>query len=156
MNYQGITLTSFNNGKGMRTVLWVSGCEHHCKGCHNPNTWDIDGGKPFDYMAKETLFRAINRTWSDGLTISGGDPLHPVNRAETTELAKEFKNRFPDKSLWVYTGYLFEDVQHLEVMDYIDVLVDGPFIEELADKNYKYAGSTNQRIINVREYRERK
>lgn len=147
MNYQGITLTSFNNGKGMRTVLWVSGCEHHCKGCHNPHTWDVNGGKLFDYVAKETLFRAINRTWSDGLTISGGDPLHPANREEVTELAKEFKERFPDKNIWLYTGYLYEDVKDLEVMKYIDVIVDGQFVEELADENYKYAGSTNQRII---------
>ena len=150
MNYQGITLTSFNNGKGMRTVLWVAGCEHHCKGCHNPHTWDVNGGKPFDYVAKETLFRAINRTWSDGLTISGGDPLHPANREEVTALAKEFKERFPDKNIWLYTGYLYEDVKDLEVMKYIDVVVDGQFVEELADENYKYAGSTNQRIINLK------
>jgi anaerobic ribonucleoside-triphosphate reductase activating protein len=151
MNYLGITLTSFVNGKGMRTVLWVAGCEHQCKGCHNPHTWDTNSGEPFDYVAKETLFRAMNRTWSDGLTISGGDPLHPENIADVTALAKEFKKTFPDKTLWLYTGYLFEDVKDLEIMQYTDVLVDGQFIEELADSTYKWAGSTNQRVINVRE-----
>ena len=150
MNYQGITLTSFNNGKGMRTVLWVSGCEHHCKGCHNPQTWDVNGGRPFDEGAKEVIFRELRRTWSDGLTISGGDPLHPANRDDVTRLAREVKERFPDKTIWLYTGYLYEEVKDLEIMKYIDVVVDGQFIEELADEKYKYAGSTNQRIIHVR------
>lgn len=151
MNYQGITLTSFNNGKGMRTVLWVSGCEHHCKGCHNPNTWDVDSGRPFDEQAKEVIFRELRRTWSDGLTLSGGDPLHPANRAEVTALAKEVKAAFQDKTIWLYTGYLFEEVKDLEIMKYVDVVVDGQFVEELADETYKYAGSTNQRIIYVKE-----
>ena len=153
MNYQGITLTSFNNGKGMRTVLWVSGCEHHCKGCHNPLTWDINGGRPFTKEAKEEIFKALNRTWSDGLTISGGDPFHPANIEEVTSFAKEVKHRFPDKTIWVYTGCNFEDIRDLEIMEYIDVIVDGRFVEELADETYKYAGSTNQRIINVKENR---
>ena len=150
MNYQGITLTSFNNGKGMRTVLWVSGCEHHCKGCHNPNTWDVNSGRPFDEGAKEVIFRELRRTWSDGLTISGGDPLHPANRDDVTRLAKEVKAAFPDKTIWLYTGYLYEEVKDLEIMKYIDVIVDGQFVEELADESYKYAGSTNQRIIYLR------
>jgi anaerobic ribonucleoside-triphosphate reductase activating protein len=150
MNYQGITLTSFNNGKGMRTVLWVSGCEHHCKGCHNPHTWDVDSGRPFDEGAKEVIFRELRRTWSDGLTISGGDPLHPANRADVTKLAKEVKAAFPDKTIWLYTGYEYDEVKDLEVMKYIDVVVDGQFVEELADETYKYAGSTNQRIIYVK------
>lgn len=150
MNYQGITLTSFNNGKGMRTVLWVSGCEHHCKGCHNPHTWDVNSGRPFDEGAKEVIFRELRRTWSDGLTISGGDPLHPSNIPDVTALAKEVKEKFPDKTIWLYTGYLFEEVKDLEVMKYIDVVVDGEFIEELADESYKYAGSRNQRIIYLR------
>lgn len=152
MNYQGITLTSFNNGKGMRTVLWVSGCEHHCKGCHNPNTWDVNGGRPFDEGAKEVIFRELRRTWSDGLTLSGGDPLHSANRDDVTKLAKEVKAAFPDKTIWLYTGYLYEEVKDLEIMKYIDVVVDGQFVEELADEAYKYAGSTNQRIIYVKEH----
>lgn len=151
MNYHGITLTSFNNGEGMRTVLWVAGCEHKCKGCQNAYTWDADAGKPFDEGAKATLFRGLNRTWVDGLTLSGGDPLHPSNREAITKLAKDFKAEFPKKNIWLYTGYTYEDVKDLEVMQYIDVVVDGKFVEELADESYKYAGSTNQRVIYIKE-----
>ena len=151
MNYHGITLTSFNNGEGMRTVLWVAGCEHHCKGCHNAYTWDSNGGKPFDREARLELFKAANRTWIDGITFSGGDPLHPANREAITALARDFKAEFPKKNIWLYTGYTYEDVKDLEVMQYIDVVVDGQYVEELADADYKYAGSTNQRVIRVKE-----
>ena len=153
MNYHGITLTSFNNGKGMRTVLWVAGCEHHCQGCHNAFSWDENGGKPFDREAKDILFRALNRTWVDGVTFSGGDPLHPANREGITALAKEIKAEFPKKDIWLYTGYTYEDVKDLEVMQYIDVVVDGQFVEELADRELLYRGSSNQRIIHVKECR---
>lgn len=151
MNYQGITQTSFNNGEGMRTVLWVSGCEHHCKNCQNPDTWNANSGKPFDAEAKIELFKALNRKWIDGLTLSGGDPLHPANRAEVTRIAKEVKEHFPEKNIWIYTGYTYEDVNSLEVMQYVDVVVDGKFVEELADKDCKYVGSSNQRIIRVKD-----
>lgn len=151
MNYHGITLTSFNNGEGMRTVLWVAGCEHKCKGCQNAYTWNKHGGKPFDEGAKAALFRGLNRTWVDGLTLSGGDPLHPANREAITELARDFKAEFPKKDIWLYTGYTYEDVKDLEVMQYVDVVVDGKFVEELADESHKYAGSTNQRIIYLKE-----
>ena len=151
MNYHGITLTSFNNGEGMRTVLWVAGCDHHCKGCQNAYSWDANGGKLFDVAARNELFKAANRTWIDGLTLSGGDPLHPANREDVAALARDFKAEFPKKNIWLYTGYTYEDVKDLEVMKYIDVVVDGKFEESLADTNYKYAGSTNQRIIRVNE-----
>lgn len=151
MNYHGIILTSFCNGEGMRTVLWVSGCEHHCKGCQNPDIWDANSGMIFDVEAKKEIFKALNRTWIDGLTLSGGDPLHPSNREDITALVKEVKEKFPNKTIWVYTGYEYESVKDLEVINYIDVVVDGRFVEKLADKNYKYAGSTNQRIIRVKE-----
>lgn len=150
MNYHGITLTSFNNGEGMRTVLWVAGCEHRCKGCQNAFTWDVAGGKEFDAEAKDILFRALNRTWIDGLTLSGGDPLHPANREDITALAKEVKEKFPTKNIWLYTGYTYEDVEGLEAMQYIDTVVDGKFMEELADEKSPYRGSSNQRIISVR------
>ena len=149
MNYHGITLTSFNNGEGMRTVLWVAGCEHKCKGCQNTYSWDVSGGKPFDTTARLELFKALNRTWIDGLTFSGGDPLHPANREAVTTLARDFKAEFPRKNIWLYTGYTYEDIKDLEVMKYVDVVVDGKFIEELTDSDYAYAGSTNQRIIRL-------
>lgn len=151
MNYHGIQPTTFNNGEGIRTALWVAGCNHHCKGCQNAYTWDEHGGQEFGKDAKEKLFRALDRTWCDGLTLTGGDPLFPASREEITSLAREVKTRFPDKNIWVYTGYKYEEVQDLEVMQYIDVLVDGRFVEELADPSYKFAGSTNQRIIRVKE-----
>jgi anaerobic ribonucleoside-triphosphate reductase activating protein len=151
MNYHGITLTSFNNGEGMRTVLWVAGCEHKCKGCQNAYSWDVNGGKLFDREARLELFKALNRTWIDGLTLSGGDPLHPANREAITALARDFKAEFPRKNIWLYTGYTYEDVKDLEVMQYVDVVVDGQFVEALESERYKYAGSTNQRIIRVKE-----
>ena len=151
MNYHGIQKTTFNNGEGIRVALWVAGCNHFCKGCHNPYTWNEKGGQKFDEDAKEELFRALDRTWCDGLTLTGGDPLLPSNRRDITKLAKEVKARFPDKNIWVYTGSRYEEVKDLELMQYIDVLVDGEFVEELADPTYKFAGSTNQRIIKVKE-----
>lgn len=154
MNYHGITKTSFANGTGIRTVLWVAGCTHHCKGCHNPDTWDVNGGKIFDDTAKQELFACLNRTWSDGVTFSGGDPLHPDNREDIAALAKEIKERYPLQTIWLYTGYKYEEVKDLDLMKYIDVVVDGKFVEELADKEYKFAGSTNQRIIKVGRNKE--
>lgn len=154
MNYHGITKTSFANGTGIRTVLWLAGCTHHCKGCHNPGTWDVNGGKIFGDAAKQELFNSLKRTWIDGLTLSGGDPLHPGNREDVAALAKEVKEKFPDKTIWLYTGYLYESVCDLEVMQYVDIVVDGEFVEELADAEYKFAGSTNQRIIDVRRNKE--
>lgn len=151
MRYHGIERCSLVNGTGVRAVLWVSGCEHHCKGCHNSYSWDPDGGVPFEETDKKKLIDAISKSWSDGVTFSGGDPLYPANREAITELAKEIKELYPDTSIWMYTGYSWEEIWELEVMRYIDVLVDGEFIEELKDESYKYAGSTNQRIIDVKE-----
>ena len=151
MNYQGITPTSFNNGEGMRTVLWVSGCEHHCKCCQNPDTWNPNSGKLFDAQAKVELFKALNRKYIDGLTLSGGDPLHPANIDAVTTLVMEFREEFPEKNIWLYTGYNYECVRNLELMKYVDVVVDGRFVAELADKASKYTGSANQRIIHVKE-----
>lgn len=151
MRYHDIQKSSFNNGTGIRVVLWVAGCNHHCRGCHNPSTWNIDGGHTFDEQAKAELFEALGRKWCDGITFSGGDPLHPENRADITALAKEIKERYPEKNIWLYTGFRYEEVRELEVMQYVDVLVDGRFIEELADSSHKWAGSLNQRVIDVRE-----
>lgn len=154
MNYHGITKTSVANGTGIRTVLWVAGCNHHCKGCHNPQTWDIESGQLFDDTAKQELMLAISKVWCNGLTFSGGDPLHPQNRGTVTEIAKEVKERFPEKDIWLYTGYEYERVKDLEVMNYIDILVDGEFIEELRDLRLKFKGSSNQRIIDVKSGKE--
>ena len=151
MNYFAITKDDMLNGSGLRVVLWVAGCEHHCKGCQNPYTHDVNGGIQFDEKACFELTEALMYEHCDGLTLSGGDPLYPNNRHEITTLCEVFKKAFPHKTIWLYTGYTWEQIKDLEVMQYIDVLVDGRYIEELADENYKWAGSTNQRVINVQD-----
>jgi len=143
---------SLADGEGWRTVLFVSGCHHHCKGCHNPQSWNPNAGKKFTNKVKEYLFSCITDNIS-GLTISGGDPLYKKNIDEVTKLCKEFKERFPDKTIWLYTGNLYRDSKHLEVMKYVDVVVDGKFKEHLKDTTLAFRGSQNQRIIDVKTTR---
>ena len=151
MNYFAITKDDMLNGEGLRVVLWVAGCEHHCKGCHNPYTHDVNGGIKFGQDALEEIFKELEKDYISGFTASGGDPLHPKNRYEMGQLCKLIKEFFPNKTIWLYTGYTFEQVKHLKALEYTDVLVDGKFVQELADVRYKWAGSTNQRIINVQD-----
>lgn len=147
MNYHDITKDDMRNGDGLRVVLWVSGCEHHCPGCQNPVTWDPDDGLYFDEKAKEELFDLLGRDYISGLTLSGGDPLYPGNRDEITGLAKEVKERFRDKDIWLYTGYVYDSIKDLEIMRYVDVVVDGPYLEDLRDVKLHWRGSSNQRVI---------
>lgn len=149
MRYHNITTDDMLNGEGLRTVLWVAGCSHCCKGCHNPVTWDPNGGILFDEEAKKELFDKIDKDYISGVTFSGGDPLHTSNRQEITELAREFKERFPDKTIWLYTGAIWESIRELPIMQYIDVLVDGEFDCGKKDIKFPWAGSANQRIIDV-------
>ncbi len=151
MNYHDITKDDMLNGDGLRTVLWVSGCTHHCEGCQNPITWDLAGGLPFDEAAEEELFEAMGAEQCSGITFSGGDPLHPFNRSEVFRLAEKCKKLFPNKTVWAYTGFLWENVKDEEGMKYIDVLADGRFVKELNDNNLHWVGSSNQRVINVQE-----
>jgi len=137
------------NGDGLRVVLWVSGCTHMCDECQNPQTWDLDSGIPFDEAAMEEICQEMEQSYISGLTFSGGDPLHPANRAEVTELAKELKFRYPDKTLWVYTGFTWDEVEDLPIMDYIDVLVDGEYVKSKRDLELRWRGSSNQRVIDV-------
>lgn len=151
MNYHDIQKTSLVDGRGIRTVLWVAGCDHKCAGCQNPITWNPDDGLEFDDNAETELFTYLDKDYCDGLTLSGGDPLYVNNRAIITRLCKRFRYRYAyDKTIWMYTGYLWEEIKDLEVVGYIDVLVDGPYVEELRDVNYMWAGSTNQRVIDTR------
>ena len=145
MRYHNIERVSLVNGEGVRTVLWVAGCSHHCKGCQNPITWNPDDGLLWDSKAKEELFANISQDWCDGLTLSGGDPMYIGNRGTITELCREYKERF-QKSIWMYTGYTFAEISREPVLDYVDVVVDGEYVEDLADVHYMWAGSTNQRI----------
>ena len=149
MRYHNITKDDMLNGDGLRTVLWVSGCSHCCKECHNPITWDANGGLPFDEAAKAELFTELGKDYISGITFSGGDPLFYSNRADVLELAKEIRGKFPDKTIWLYTGFVWETIEQLEIMKYIDVLVDGEFIAALKDTKLYWRGSSNQRVIDV-------
>ncbi len=149
MNYHNITYDDMLNGDGLRVVLWVSGCTHCCKGCHNPITWSVHDGIKFDESAKLELYEHLAKPHIKGITFSGGDPLHPVNVDEITKLAKDIKCKFPNKDIWLYTGFVFEDILTLEILEYVDVLVDGKFIEELKDNKIKWCGSSNQRVIRL-------
>ena len=149
MNYHNITTEDLLNGDGLRTVLWVAGCGHHCPFCQNPETHDPDGGIPFDNDAYKELVEDLKKPYISGLTLSGGDPLFERNRETITALVKDIKEQFPDKSIWCYTGFLYKDVCDLEVMNYIDVLVDGKFIQALNDNTLHWVGSSNQRVIDV-------
>ncbi len=151
MRYHNITHDDMLNGDGLRTVLWVSGCTHHCEECQNPITWDINGGIPFDEAAESELFKSLDKDYISGITFSGGDPLHPQNREEITRLAKKFKQIHPEKTAWLYTGFIWEDVKDLEIMKYLDVLVDGPYKKELRDPQLHWKGSSNQRVIDVQQ-----
>lgn len=151
MNYHNITRDDMLNGDGLRVVLWVAGCEHHCHNCQNKQTWKLKGGIKFDENAEREIFYELSKNYISGLTLSGGDPLHKENRKEITEFVKKVKSVYPDKTIWLYTGYKYGQVKNLQVLNYIDVLVDSPFIDALKDVNYKWAGSTNQRVIDVKE-----
>ncbi|MCI8300491.1 MAG: anaerobic ribonucleoside-triphosphate reductase activating protein [Lachnospiraceae bacterium] len=149
MRYHDITKDDMLNGDGLRVVLWVSGCSHCCRECQNPVTWDPNGGLMFDEKAKQEVFEALSRDYISGLTLSGGDPLYYGNRTDITRLVKEVKKTFPDKTIWMYTGFVWEAVCSLEVMKFIDVLVDGEFIAAQKDVQLYWRGSTNQRVIDV-------
>ena len=147
MNYITIYKASLSDGFGWRVVLFVSGCDHKCPGCHNPQSWDSNYGKRFDETAKNYIYEALDKPEINGLTLSGGDPLYKTNIKELTEFCKELKEKFPRKTIWLYTGNRYEDVKDLEIMQYVNVVVDGPYIKELRDTTLKFRGSSNQRII---------
>ena len=156
MNYHEIEKCSISNGTGFRTVLYVSGCSLHCKGCFNSETWDKNSGKLFDDDAKQELFESLNHSYVKGLTLTGGHPLEPYNLPDIVDLMKEIKTRFPDKDIWVYTGRTMNSLQmptrnieqtYLQrVLEYADVIVDGPFIESKKDITLRFRGSSNQNI----------
>lgn len=156
MNYHKIEKTSVANGNGVRVVLWVSGCRCKCKGCHNPETWDFNSGKPFDENAKQELFEALDKPYIQGITFSGGHPLEYGNRSTIYCLVKEIKEKFPKKDIWLYTGYTWEEIfkndcrEIQRILCWIDILVDGKYIEEQKDITLKFCGSRNQRVIDVK------
>ncbi len=151
MRYHNITHDDMLNGDGLRVVLWVAGCDHCCKGCQNPTTWDPEGGLLFDEAAKQEIFEQLDQSYISGLTFSGGDPLFSSNRTAVRQLAEEVKTKYPDKTIWLYTGFNWEAVQNDPVMQYVDVLVDGEFQQETFDANLLWKGSANQRVIDVQK-----
>ena len=151
MRYHNITKDDMLNGDGLRVVLWVAGCSHCCKECHNPITWDPDGGLLFDDVAKQEIFEQLDQSYISGITFSGGDPLHSANRLDVRNLMSEIKEKYPDKTIWLYTGYEWKDIWHYPMMKYVDVVVDGEFKIDLKDANLLWKGSSNQKVINVQE-----
>ncbi len=153
MNYHDISKESMTNGDGIRAVLFVSGCTHHCPGCQNPVTWDAKSGLMFDDKAKAELFKELDKSYVAGVTFSGGDPLAPFNRDEVLTLIKEINEKYPDKTVWVYTGYLLEDLKESDpvftesLLNHIDVLVEGPYIEAMRSIDTPWVGSYNQNVL---------
>lgn len=151
MRYHNITKDDMLNGDGLRVVLWVAGCSHCCKECHNPITWDPDGGLLFDDVVKQEIFEQLEQDYISGITFSGGDPLHSANRLDVRNFMAEIREKYPNKSIWLYTGYEWKDIWHYPMMRYVDVVVDGEFKVDLKDANLIWKGSSNQKVINVQE-----
>lgn len=148
MRFHNITYPDVNNGEGCRVTLWIAGCTHHCKGCHNPQTWSFKSGREFTEDIKNKLYNVLKLPYIKGITLSGGDPLDSFN--DIFELVKDIKNSFNDKDIWLFSGYTLEDIKNSEksvILGYIDVLVDGEFKEELKDLTLAFRGSSNQRIL---------
>ena len=137
------------NGDGLRVVLWVAGCAHCCKECQNPITWDPDGGLLFDENAKKEIFEQLDEKYISGITFSGGDPLHPANSLEVKNLMAEIKEKYPDKTIWLYTGAVWEDICQMALMNFVVVGVDGEFKIDLKDTKLLWKGSSNQTVIYV-------
>lgn len=149
MRYHNITKDDMLNGDGLRVVLWVAGCSHCCKECQNPITWDPNGGVLFDTAAKQEIFDQLDKPYISGITFSGGDPLHAANRLEVRNLMAEIREKYPKKTIWLYTGDVWENIRQDVTMQYVDVLVDGEFVAEEKDTLLRWKGSRNQRVIDV-------
>ena len=139
-----------DNGDGLRCVVWLSGCNHFCEGCYNKQTWDACSGEPFGKDQWQFIENSLSQEWNSGITFTGGDPLYPLNRSEVQKLCKKIKSKFPNKTIWLYTGYTIEkllkenDPDVIEILKYLDVLVDGPFIKSLKSPDKHWVGSSNQ------------
>ena len=163
MNYHNITYPDMNNGDGLRVVLWLSGCSHHCYNCQNPQTWDANSGIPFDESAKKELFRELDKDYISGLTLNGGDPLNEANLDEVLTIIKKFNSKYKlNKSIWIYTGFRWEDIffspclsehtmKRQEIIRLFNILIDGKYIDSQINIALKWRGSTNHRVINIKE-----
>ena len=152
MKYNVVRKMDISNGPGVRVSVFMQGCEFHCKNCFNPETWDFDEGKDFTQDTLDQVIKLCGEKHIKGLSILGGEPMHPKNIESTTKLAKAFKEKYPDKNLWVWSGFRFDkDLKGKEVLKYIDVLVDGRYVDELHSPTLKWKGSSNQRVIDVQK-----
>ena len=162
MHYGNIKLNDIANGEGIRVSLFVSGCTNHCKECFNPETWNFEYGKPYTLETEQYILDNLKSDFVNGLTLLGGEPMEPRNQPVLLELVKKVKAQYPNKTIWMYSGFRFEDellkdgsYPHceytLELLKYIDVLVDGRFDRDLRDIRLNFRGSSNQRIILVQE-----
>ena len=151
MNYLTITHNDMLNGDGLRVVRWVSGCSLHCEDCQNKYSWNFNEGILFDERAKEEIFSELKKDYISGITITGGHPLEKQNIEEIEKLCKEIKLNFPNKTIWLYTGFVFEEIKNYSILKYVDVLIDGKYDKELRDISLKWRGSTNQRVIDVQK-----
>lgn len=152
MRYSQIRKLDISDGPGCRVGFYTQGCHFHCKGCFNSDTWDFSGGKLYTDEVKNTILDYCSPFYIKGLSILGGEPLSPENKDEILDLVKSFKEKYKDKTIWVWSGYEYEDLDNwqLEILKYCNVLVCGPFIEEEKDLTRKYAGSKNQRVIDLK------
>lgn len=152
MRYNTIRKMDISNGPGVRVSIFMQGCSFHCKNCFNSETWDFASGKEFNQDTINEVLELCKDDYIKGLSILGGEPMHPKNIEGTTLLAKAFKEKYPEKNLWVWSGFKFDkDLKDKEVLNYIDVLVDGQYIDELHDFTLKWRGSSNQRVIDVKK-----
>lgn len=168
MNYHNITYPDQNNGDGLRIVLWVAGCEHHCTNCQNQQTWSPQSGIPFDKNAMNEILNELKKDYISGITFSGGDPLHPQNVQNVLKIVDKIRVSYPTKNIWLYTGYTWEQIMHpvitdinseqlkmlqmrKELVSKCNVLIDGRYVDELRDISLHWRGSSNQRVINVQE-----
>ena len=151
MRYNKIRKMDIADGPGVRVSVFLQGCTFHCKNCFNPETWDFKGGEEFTDDTIEEILNLCDKSHIAGLSILGGEPMHPKNIEGTIKLAKAFKERFPEKNLWSWSGFLYDDICNKEIFNYLDVLVDGQFKDELRDPRLKWRGSSNQRVIDVKK-----
>ena len=163
MYFSAIKYNDIANGLGVRTVLFVSGCRNHCRGCFQPETWNFKNGNLFDRQAEDAIIQSLAPSYIKGLTLLGGDPFEPENQEGLIDFVRRVKRECRDKDIWAYTGYILDEdlipggKKYTEVTDellsYIDVLVDGPFVEEKKSLSLKFKGSSNQRVIDMNSYR---
>ena len=151
MRYNLIRKMDIANGPGVRVSIFMQGCSFHCKNCFNQETWDFEGGREFTDDTINKVLELCNKPEVKGLSILGGEPMHPTNIEGTTKLAKAFKEKYPEKNIWAWTGFKYEDIKDKDVFNYIDVLVDGQYKDELHDPTLKWKGSSNQRVIDIKE-----